>query len=317
MANEICTLKEKKPTPHSLIDAFLQGRNANTRDAYSADLADFATYLQAENTQAAISHLLNSSQGNANFLILEYRNSLKERGLQSATINRRLSSIRAVVRLGRMLGLVPWTIEIPNEKSQPYRDVSGVGINGIEKILTQLQKRSRPQDIRNAAIIRLFYDLGLRRNEVVQLDITDLDLEKAELWILGKGRTQKEKLTLPDPTIVALKSWLAVRTGEAPALFTSFDRAKKGDGRISGSGVYKVIRWLGNKVNLKIRPHGIRHDAVGSAVRVAKENDIILTDVLKYSRHKNLSTLQIYVDAIENRQGEIASLVAEKVGWNR
>lgn len=302
-----------KPDVQNLVDTFLAGRNTNTREAYRADIADFTSYIKAPGILAAISYLLGASQGSANLLVLEYRNSLKERSLQSATINRRLSSIRAVIRLARMLGLVSWSLEIPNEKHQPYRDVCGVGVLGVEKMLLQLQKRNRPQDIRNVAIIRLFYDLGLRRNEVVQLNINDLELEKREIWVIGKGRTQREKLTLPEPTINAIREWLMVRVSTSTALFTSFDRAKKGNGRITGSGVYKLIRWLGSKVNLKIRPHGIRHDAVGSAVRAAKENNIILTDVLKFSRHKSLTTLQIYVDSIEDKQGEIATLVADRV----
>lgn len=314
MSSNAIALKERKaPSPHSLIDAFLSGRNANTKEAYATDLADFAGHIKADSSTAAIATLLHAGQGQANLLTLEYRNSLKERGLQSATINRRLSALRAVVRLARMLGMVPWALEIPNEKHQAYRDVSGVGENGIEKILKQLQKRSRPQDIRNIAIIRLFYDLGLRRGELVRLNTEDLDLEAAALWILGKGRTQKEKLSLPEPTVTALKNWLAVRKSESPALFLSFDRASKGSGRISSSGVYKVVRTLGQKVSLKIRPHGIRHDAVTSAVKAAQENGIVLTDVLKYSRHRNLQTLQVYVDSIQNRQGELAALVAKRV----
>ncbi len=47
------------------------------------------------------------------------------------------------------------------------------------------------------AILRCLYDLGLRRAEVVRLDLEDLDLAGGTVGILGKGRTQKMKLTLP------------------------------------------------------------------------------------------------------------------------
>lgn len=301
-----------------LVAAFLSGRNKNTLASYSADIADFQSFLRAADVPAAVAKLLHAGQGAANLLVLEYKNALKERGLQSATINRRLSSIRAVVRMARMLGMVPWSLDIPNEKHQPYRDVSGVGVNGIEKIVANLRKRQRPSDIRNLCIIRLLFDLGLRRMELVNLDLKDVDLEKAEIWIRGKGRTQKEKLSLPEPTVMAIREWLAVRPEAATdALFLNYARTKKRHERISGSGIYKVIRWLGSQVNLKIRVHGIRHDSISAAVRASKENNILLTDVLKFSRHKSLTTLQVYVDSIENRQGEIASLVAGNVGKKR
>jgi integrase len=50
------------------------------------------------------------------------------------------------------------------------------------------------------AALRLLYDLGLRRSEVVGLDMDDLDLDTGTVAVLGKGRTQKISLTLPDPT---------------------------------------------------------------------------------------------------------------------
>jgi integrase/recombinase XerC len=120
---------------------------------------------------------------------------------------------------------------------------------------------------------------------------------------------------LPEPTVRAVKRWLAVRPqGATQAVFTNFDRAKKGDGRITRFGVYKVVRWLGEQVNLKARPHGIRHDALTAAVKLAQEHGIELPSVLKFSRHKDLATLMVYLDLIQNRQGEIAALVAGSLG---
>lgn len=80
-----------------------------------------------------------------------------------------------------------------------------------------------------------------------------------------------------------------------------FDRAKKGSDRITRFGVYKVIRGLGIDLNLKARLHGIRHDAVNAAIKAAQENEIELPSVLKFSRHRSLTTLHVYVDAGANK----------------
>ena len=59
---------------------------------------------------------------------------------------------------------------------------------------------------------------------------------------------------------------------------------------------------------------GGAHDAVNAAIRAAQANGIELPSVLRFSRHRSLTTLQVYVDAIANRQGEIAALVAGSIG---
>ncbi len=311
-------LPSVKPDSRMLVETFLSGRNSNTREAYLADLTHFAAHLHLTNPNEAIFYLVNCTQGQANLLVLEFRNALIERGLQSATINRRLSSVRAIVKLARMVGLITWSLEVHNIKSQSYRDTRGVGTSGVRLMLAELSRRNDARSLRDIAIIRLFFDLGLRVSEAVRLDISDLDFSLSTIEILGKARTQKEKLSLPEQTVVALKEWLAVRPrAETSALFLNFDRAKKGSGRITRFGVYKVIRGLGFDLNLKARPHGIRHDAVNAAIKAAQENEIELPSVLKFSRHQSLTTLQVYVDAVSNRQGEIAALVAGSLDKRR
>jgi integrase/recombinase XerC len=74
--------------------------------------------------------------------------------------------------------------------------------------------------MRDRALLRCLYDLGLRRAEVLNLDLEDLDLEAGTVAVLGKGRTSKVKLTLPPETRKALEAWIGVR-GVAPGpLFT-------------------------------------------------------------------------------------------------
>ena len=311
MSNELTVIATGA---EKLMQAFLEGRNANTRQAYQADLCDFATFLEIPSEQTALIHLLGLQAGPANLLVLEYRNALALRKLQSATINRRLSSLRAFVKLGRMAGFVPWLIEVPNVKHESYRDTRGVGTNGVSRMLTELFKRNDPKAIRDIALIRLFFDLGLRVSEAIGLDVSDLDLVSRTIEIMGKGRTQKQKLSVPQPTVEALKNWLALRpVCESRAVFVNFDRRGKVASRISRVGVYKLVRRLGEDLNLKTRPHAIRHDAVNAAIKAAQESEIELPSVLKFSRHKSLTTLQVYIDAVSDRQGEIATLVAESL----
>jgi len=292
-------------THQQLISAFLSGRNEKTIKAYRQDLQDFSLFLGTSSIDQAARSFLNCVHGQANALALSYKTNLIDRGLQAATVNRRLAALRSLVKLARTLGLVSWTLEIENMKSESYRDTKGPGKDGYRTMLDQING-SKIKNIRDRAILHLLYDLGLRRGEVVALDLADIDLPGNTLAVLGKGRTQKVNLTLPDQTRAALLEWLSVRGITPGALFINFDHAGKGS-RLTGDGLYKIIRGLGNKAGIKARPHGLRHSAITEALDLTNGN---IRAVAKFSRHKNIQVLTAYDDNRSDLGGEVAQMVA-------
>src|SRR5262249_37287337 len=153
-----------------------------------------------------------------------------------------------------------------------------------------LEGRRDAKGLRDRALLRLLFDLGLRRAEAVRLDVADLDLQAGTVEVLGKGRSQKVRLTLPGPTRGALAAWLAARGSEPGPLFTSCDRAGKGSGRLTGAAVYTIVRRLGNKAGLgAVRPHGLRHAAITEALDLTNGDG---RAVQRFSRHRDLGRLQ-------------------------
>ena len=290
-----------------LIKAFLRGRNRKTIEAYRGDLEDFSAFLGARNIDDASKILLSKGPGEANALALAYKTHLIERGLQAATVNRRLAALRSLVKLARTLGLTLYTLQVENMKSQPYRDTRGPGKDGYKVMLEMAQKAKEPKAVRDAAILHLLYDLGLRRGEVVSLDMVDLDLTAGTLSVLGKGRTQREALTIPAETKKVLTEWLRVRGNDQGPLFTNFDPAGSGSVRLSGDGLYKIISYLGKKAGIKARPHGLRHSAITSALDITGGN---IRAVAKFSRHRNIQVLTLYDDNREDLGGGVAAMVA-------
>lgn len=307
-------LQTKTERSAALVFSFLSGRNERTIQAYKQDLADFSTFMGTENVDEAARLLLAGTHGDANSHALSYKSSLVSRGLQAATVNRRLASLRSLVKLARTLGMVPWSLEVENMKSESYRDTRGPGKSGFVALLNQASHiKNGKKSVRDRAALRLLHDLALRRGELVALDLEDLDLSSGTVAILGKGRTQKELLTLPDPTKEILKEWLEVRGTEPGPLFVNMDRAGKGNGRLTGNGLFKIVRGLGQKNGLKVRPHGLRHTAITEACKAAQANGMDLEEVMDFSRHKNVKTLMVYRDRERNVQGRLASLVAATV----
>jgi integrase/recombinase XerC len=293
-----------------LLTAFLAGRSPQTLRAYRQDLADFAAFVGAAAPAEAAQQLLAGGAGAANEVALRYNADLRRRSLAAATVNRRLAALRSLLKLARTLGLVGWSLEVEGLRSEPYRDTRGPGRDGFRRMLSVLSGRQDAKGARDRDLLRCLYDLGLRRKEVVGLDLVDLDLEAGTVMILGKGRMAKEKVTLPAPTKRVLSEWVQFRGTTPGPLFTSLDRAKKGDGRLTGSALYQIVRRLGAAIGLKTWPHALRHSAITDALDLTGGD---VRAVQRFSRHKDLRTLMIYDDRRSDVAGDVARKVADTV----
>jgi integrase/recombinase XerC len=291
-----------------LLAAFLSGRSPRTLRAYRGDVADFARWCGCETPGAAVQLLRAGGAGRANETALAYRAHMAERGLAAATVARRLAALRSLVRMGRLLGACSFSLEVEAPQVEPLRDSRGPGVAGVKALLDELARRpAGPARSRDTALVRALYDLGLRRAEACDLDVEGLDLAAGCCWILGKGRRQRERLTLPRPTRAALSAWLADRGGAPGPLFVALDRAHRGH-RLTGAAVYAVVRGLGEAAGVRARPHGWRHAAITQALG-ATNGDV--RAVQRFSRHKDIRIIQRYDDSRADLAGGVAKRVAE------
>lgn len=288
-----------------LVGAFLAGRNPKTLLAYRKDLEDFQAFIGATSIQDAAAVLTSQGNGAANALALAYRVHLQARGLAPATVNRRLAALRSLVKLARTFGLITWELDVEGMRSETYRDTRGPGLDGFKKMLDLLEQSQDHKAIRDRAILRLLFGMALRRGEVTSLDRSHLDLEGARLSIMGKGRTQRESLSIPSKVLDSLKAWVVLRGEHEGPLFTALDRAHRGH-RLDGSAIYRIVSELGQAVGLKTRPHGLRHAGITAALDSTNGNT---RAVQRFSRHKKLETLSLYDDARHDLGGEVARLV--------
>ena len=289
-----------------LLSAFLSGRNERTLEAYRRDLEDFRVFVGTTTREEAASCLLSRGHGEANALGLAYKAGLLERGLSPATVNRRLAALRSLVKLAGTLGLVSWKLEVENVKSRAYRDTRGPGRSGFLRLLDEVGAMESVKAKRDRALLRLLYDLALRRGEVVSLDLEDVNLEAGTLAILGKGRTEQETLSLPEKTKAALREWIGARGPGSGPLFVNFDRAGKGE-RLTGTSVYRIVQTLGKAAGIVARPHGLRHAAITEALDLTGGN---VRAVQRFSRHADLRLLNHYDDNRQDLGGEVARLVS-------
>jgi integrase/recombinase XerC len=299
-----------------VIEAWLRGRNAATTRGYLSDICHFAEWFKAPSAPAAVDALLRLGHGAANRVVMTYKAYLIESELSSATINRRLAALRSMVKVGRMIGVITWSLDVENVRSEPRCDMRGPGLADLQLInraAAAMGHGKRAQ--RDRAILAVLFDLGLRRAELCRLDLDDVETNAnglpAAVMVLGKGHREKVRLTVPEATGQALAAWIEARGNDPGPLFQRCDGHQVDPNvRLSGEAVRQLVDRLGTAAGTarRVRPHGLRHAAATAALDSGKD----VRDVRKFTRHATLEMVLRYDDARRDTAGEIADLLSRR-----
>lgn len=293
----------RQHTAATILRAWYEGKTENTIRSYNHDLEDFALFLSRAlgitprmDIPTALSRLFNQSSPSAHEIVLGFRHHLQSAHMSSASINRHLATLRSVSKLGRMLGLMSWYLEIPGMKAEKRRQTAGPTIADIRTMLLATSGESEAET-RDYAIVMAFYCLGLRVSELCGLNLHDTDLARGNTWIMGKGRRERELIPLPAPVIEAIRRYLKYRGPQAGPLFqTRGNRGKHRDGRLETRSVLRIVRELGQKVGLHVWPHGLRHSSITAAIEHGQKAGVGLEQIRTFSRHRAIATMLIYRD---------------------
>ena len=264
-------------------------------------------------TPALVGEFLALDRYQAMTLVLRYRRILTDKGLAPSTINTRLAAIKSLVGYARKVGQCHYDLaDVEGVRVENYRDTSGV--NPTEYQLTiGMCDRDTVKGVRDYAILRLLWDNALRRAELCQANVKDFDPQGSKLWIIGKGKVQREAIDLSRQSVQAIQAWLELR-GKCKAsepLFCTLDRATKGH-RLSGNAIYTLVRETSAAAGIYkvMSPHRVRHSAITAALDATNGDT---RRVQKLSRHADLNTLTRYDDNRRHHQGEVTKILAELV----
>ncbi len=311
-----------------LLATYLDRENAVTRLNYELSLQDFASFLRAASLPEAVAGLLAAGAPAANESVTRWKRAMlgtrdkagkltRGRGLAPATVNLRLTVVRGLVRSAHRAGLIPWELNVPGLPSENVHDVRGPGMDALRRLLETAKVSAGPAGVRNFAIVRVFAETGLRRRELAGLDLSDFEAgETPAIWILAKGRRQKQRVEITATGAKAIEAWLAVRPRcSSPALFTNLIPGRYG--RISPTAVYDLIVALGRKAGIrkvrgknKVHPHALRHTVFTEAGRAVKRSGRGVETLIKFTRHKDARVAQGYLDAADNAAASIGRDVA-------
>ena len=151
---------------------------------------------------------------------------------------------------------------------------------------------------RDLAMIDLLYSTGIRVGELVNLDREDIDFEKRECVVFGKG-SKERRVYFDAKAKIHLRDYLKSRTDDNEALFVTLDAPYD---RLKISGVEIRIRGLGRRVNLnKVHPHKFRRTMATRAI----DKGMPIEQVQKILGHSQIDTTMQY--AIVNQNNVKAS----------
>ena len=312
----------------------LKNGASKTVEAYAGDYKAFGAWFAVQHNEIPSDDgreeciaFMRYASPDAHAVALRWRHEMEMSGqLSTSTICRRLSAIRALFRIAHQLGLNSYQLTIPGLKQVKVRDTTGPGIDAVQAVLDLAKTSPTPE--RDSAIVRLAFDIGLRRNEISCLNYEDLIFElfgeenkdfPTRVGVQQKGARSKVDrvlLALPEPTAKILQAYLKVRGTQQGALFVTASFASIGE-RMSGHSIWQLIVRLGKRAGVnpesgenRMRPHGIRHTAI---TEVAQASNGDYRKVQGFSRHKNVSTVAIYVDNAAEEQKKAAKAIADRI----
>ncbi len=226
-------------------------------------------------------------------------NNYQVRGLVAEYHRKGLSARSIAVRMAALRGLYEYLLReglVTDNPASGVRAPKGgkrlprtFDVDSISALLDAMPDR-QPIEIRDRAILELFYSSGIRLAELVGIRMTDLDLSDQLLRVLGKGNKVRE-VPVGSKARDAIRAWLAVRKGlpvaDEQALFVSL----KGTGLTPRAIQQRLAHW-GRKLGIgsRVHPHKLRHSCATHLL----ESSTDLRAVQELLGHANITTTQIY-----------------------
>jgi len=256
-----------------------------TINAYQKDLESFQKFNQEQFDDMSIK-AVNYSQ------IRSWIIYLVETGITNRSINRKISSLNTYYKFLLKVDSLEMN---PLAKHRALKMSKKVQIpfseNEISAVLDDFNFDDSFEGIRDKLIIELFYSTGIRRIELVQLKLVDIDLSNRTLKVLGK-RNKERLLPLLNTVIETIKSYLIKRQelkiiNDKTILFLT----KKGI-KIYETLVYRIINDYFSRASTKVKksPHILRHSFATHLLNQGAD----LNAVKELLGHSSLAATQIY-----------------------
>jgi len=214
------------------------------------------------------------------------------------TVSRKISTLKSFYKYMKLVGHIE--ISPMNSIKYPKKEKSlpkFIQYNELESML-EISKEG-DFGLRNNLIIELMYSTGVRVSELVNIKLTDIDLDSKKIRILGKGSYERF-VFLGEYAIDALKKYMSdLRLTLLNGKTSEYLLLNKDGNQITTRGIAKILDKIISEtsVKTKVSPHTLRHTFATHLL----DNGCDLRSVQEMLGHKNINSTEVYTHVTSER----------------
>lgn len=273
---------------------------------YGLYLRRFATWLEKNFPGTSVADLTLE-------MVQKYRLYLARTTFQNLPLSKK-TQVYHIIILRAFLGflerqeiksLAPKRIELPRVTGD--RQIKFLDAEQLERLLGQ-PDISKPQGLRDKAILEVLFSTGLRVSELTSLNKDQINLERREFGIVGKGRKARV-VYLSKRAAMWLQKYLGARQDSYKPLFIRYGGKKADPGkdgetlRLTARSVERILEKYGKKARLPVKatPHTLRHSFATDLLMAGAD----IRSVQEMLGHANIGTTVIYTHVTNRRLKDV------------
>ena len=228
--------------------------------------------------------------------MVDYTNHMQEKGKSAATISRSVASLKSLftfmVNSGMRSSNPVTNIQIEKAEKKLPQILTGKEV----ELLLEQPKCTDLKGYRDKAMLELLYATGIRVSELINLNVTDVNLPGGFIKCEGGGKVRI--IPLYPAAIKALSEYIELIRPKmvADVLEESLFVNVSGE-RMSRQGFWKIIKYYQEKAQIDkdITPHTLRHSFAAHLL----ENGADLRSIQEMLGHSDISSTQIYAQLVK------------------
>ncbi len=278
-----------------------RGRSLKTIENYEHYLTRFLTASGAKEPKDINDELMRSFRLWLNRQEAGVREGRKET-LKKKTQNYYLIAIRSFLKYLRKRGIESYAPEKIELAKVAERTIDLLTPKDLRRLL-DAPSGDTAKELRDKAILELFFSTGLRLSELCALQ-RDIDLTRDEISVRGTGEKVRV-VFISDDAKKAITAYLKKRTDMDDALFVSEGKRAHEDGsiRLTPRSIERMVKFYATKAGImdKVTPHILRHSFATDLLY----NGADIRSVQMMLGHSNISTTQIYTHITDSQLKEV------------
>lgn len=272
------------------LDYLLKEKNysKHTALAYGNDLVFFDAFLKENYGEMSLEEVSYT-------LIRSWIVSMVDDGIENVSINRKIASLKAFYKFllkTKQIELNPLAkhkaLKTPKKIQVPFSE------DELNKVLFEIKYQDGFEGVRDKLIIDLFYTTGIRRSELIGLQLNNLDLSNATVKVLGK-RNKERIIPLLPLIIEQVKGYLSERKSLKVIVDENYLFLLSNGNKLNETFVYRLINCYFSNVSEKVKksPHMLRHTFATHMLNHGAD----LNSIKELLGHSSLASTQVYTQS--------------------